>query len=337
MQKLSMNVAYVACGISLLSNQKYLEPPTPKHMHTYSVLSAQTANDSTTSRPSATDIPKSPPKWPLRPGVLVHVRGDTKQTLCTNRAQSPFNTSHNTSSWKNVSYASPLLSTTSRNTSACETAVGQTKINIGPDLPARNTKPAIPNAACNTSTTIINMKRIATKPMVRALLTDDGQPTNTTEMAQSDNGNIASTEATNNDINDNNNDDNNNNNNNSNNNNGVNDELLRFTTSNVIVRILGRLRWRRKQSSNAASNGANDNRDGGILSRSNRRAISLLRATGLFGSGKSTTSTTGLVTETKKLNNNGTTGNGSGKYLYNISYNQTKRPFYHTHIIGGVK
>lgn len=301
-------------------------------MHTYSVLSAQTANDSTTSRPSATDIPKSPPKWPLRPGVLVHVKGDTKQTLCTNRAQSPFNTSHNTSSLKNVSYASPLLSATSRNASACETAVSQTKINIGPDLPARNTKPVISNAASNTSTTIINMKRIATKPVARALLNDDEQATNTTETAKSDNGNMPATEATNNNNNDNNNDDNNNNNHNRNNNNEANDELLRFTTSNVIERILGRLRWRREQSTNGAANdGANDNGNGGILSRSNRRAMSLLRATGWFGSGKSTTSTTGLMTETKKLNNNGTAGNDSGKYLHNIynpwpCNNRTKLP-----------
>ena len=96
------------------------------------------------------EIPKSPPKWPLRPGVLVHVKCDTKQSLCANRAQSPFNASSmNTSSLNNVSYASPLLTgggggggaTSTRNTSL---ASGNQDNNTStpitlPELPARNT------------------------------------------------------------------------------------------------------------------------------------------------------------------------------------------------------
>lgn len=35
---------------------------------------------------AAPEIPKSPPKWPLRPGVLVHVKGDTKQNICAARS-----------------------------------------------------------------------------------------------------------------------------------------------------------------------------------------------------------------------------------------------------------
>lgn len=36
-----------------------------------------------------TEAPKSPPKWPLRPGVLVHVKEDTKEQLHAVRIQSP--------------------------------------------------------------------------------------------------------------------------------------------------------------------------------------------------------------------------------------------------------
>lgn len=252
----------------------------------------------------------------------MHVKCDTKQTLCANRAQSPFNASHNASSLNNISYASPLLNSTARNTSACESAAGQTKINIGPDLPARN-----------ASTALLNMKRLATKPVARALLSDDEQVANASESEKIDGATIGATDTANNNNNSNNNNNNNNDNkhnssninsntrsNNNNNNNEANDELLRFTTSNLIERILGRLRWRREQpctgtNNTNTSNGGNGNgSSGGILSRSNRRAISLLRATGWFGSGKSTTSTTGLMTETKKSNNIGATGNDAGKY-----------------------
>lgn len=32
-----------------------------------------------------TQVPKSPPRWPLRPGVMVHVSSDTKENLAVNR------------------------------------------------------------------------------------------------------------------------------------------------------------------------------------------------------------------------------------------------------------
>lgn len=37
------------------------------------------------------ETPKSPPKWPLRPGVMVHVKTDTKENLHAARTQSPVN------------------------------------------------------------------------------------------------------------------------------------------------------------------------------------------------------------------------------------------------------
>lgn len=37
------------------------------------------------------ETPRSPPKWPLRPGVMVHVKTDTKENLHAARTQSPVN------------------------------------------------------------------------------------------------------------------------------------------------------------------------------------------------------------------------------------------------------
>lgn len=59
---------------------------------TISDLNAGTITTTTTTieNPTKTaalspEVPKSPPRWPLRPGVMVHVRNDTKQNLAANR------------------------------------------------------------------------------------------------------------------------------------------------------------------------------------------------------------------------------------------------------------
>lgn len=317
-----------------------------------SVLSAQTAADQSATRPNAVpEIPKSPPKWPLRPGVLVHVKCDTKQSLCANRAQSPFNASSlNTSSINNVSYASPLLTagtgaTTSTNNTNNNNNTS-TPITL-PELPARN----MAKSNKGTETIVANGKNEAkkTKSVARALLIDEdgitakvesddnskedeshidmnesvanetavsttttttgllenggklSQPPSTTPASTTPGAPSSSNGEPNN------------------------DELLRFTSSNLIERILGRLRWRREQSPNQnahnngnavgnGSGGGTNNNDDGILAKSNKRALSLLRATGWFGSGKSTNSTTGLMSDTNKSHLNGITCSDSGKY-----------------------
>lgn len=340
-------------------------------------MSAQTPADQSTARPNAVpEIPKSPPKWPLRPGVLVHVKCDTKQSLCANRAQSPFNASSmNTSSLNNVSYASPLLAgaaTSTRNTSMASGNGGGITNNTNnntstpitlPELPARNAaKTSGSNNNCKdaeavtdavTTTTTATPKAKKAKSVARALLIDeDGitakvesddnskedeshidmdettaindTTTTTTAGLLRENGAttpapataMAASQPSNGEPN--------------------NDELLRFTSSNLIERILGRLRWRREQSpnqNNAHTNNGNgvsgggggngnavNNNEDGILAKSNKRALSLLRATGWFGSGKSTNSTTGLMSDSNKSHLNGITCSDSGKYT----------PFFHT-------
>lgn len=290
-----------------------------------SVLSAQTTTESPASRSIAPEIPKSPPKWPLRPGVLVHVKCDTKQNLCANRAQSPLNASMNTSNLNNVSYASPLLTGNSRNTSMASGKVANTSTSTPitlPELPARNTK-------LTNSNGIESINKKSLKSVARTLLIDEDGVTAKVESDDSskeDGGNIDSL-------------DNQIKINNTTNiitdtttgllhnttaplNEPNNDELLRFTTSNLIERILGRLRWRREQSPDHTNNpnGGNNNEDG-ILAKSNKRAVSLLRATGWFGSGKSTNSTTGLMSDTTKNHLNGITCSDSGNYFKRLYHN----------------
>lgn len=77
----------VCSGVIFPMQQK----PMPKFASSSDVVTP------TTGSTTIPEIPKSPPKWPLRPGVMVHVKVDTKQNLCAARAQSPISTKLNRS------------------------------------------------------------------------------------------------------------------------------------------------------------------------------------------------------------------------------------------------
>lgn len=226
-------------------------------------------------RPPPPDIPKSPPKWPLRPGVMVHVKSDTK--LSASRTQSPASVAQNGNSslsQHNVSYASPILSQSLRSTTQPITS----DVNVGgrkdiaidlstkspPTLPARNLLDKFP---------------------VKAALSENDVLTR--ECADGTEDHNGSTAANNN------------------------DELINFTSSSLIERILGRLRWRRERTKRNVD-GETD--DGNIMTKSNKRAVNLIRgATGWFGSGKSTNSSTGLFDKRHQFS--GITCSDGGKYI----------------------
>ncbi|XP_054086401.1 uncharacterized protein LOC105214792 isoform X2 [Zeugodacus cucurbitae] len=63
---------------------KITSKPTPTPLHTPTIVTTPTRTPSLRVRHAA-QAPKSPPRWPLRPGVMVHVSSDTKQNLATNR------------------------------------------------------------------------------------------------------------------------------------------------------------------------------------------------------------------------------------------------------------
>lgn len=240
----------------------------------YSVLSVPT---SPPPRPPPPDIPKSPPKWPLRPGVMVHVKCDTK--LSASRTQSPASVAPNansSSNQHNVSYASPILSQSLRSnqpiiSEANSADVREIAIDVSPPPP-----PTLParNLLDKFSTKFARSENV--------LLTRE-----CADGIEDHNGSTAV--AANN-----------------------NDELINFTSSSLIERILGRLRWRRERTKR---NVGSDIDDGTIMTKSNKRAVNLIRgATGWFGSGKSTNSSTGLFDKRHQFN--GITCSDGGKYIH---------------------
>lgn len=299
--------------------------------HLYSVLSIQ---HSPPPRPPPPEIPKSPPKWPLRPGVMVHVKVDTKQNLCASRTQNPSSMPYtpNTSSaitagtgqnpneqqlnMSNVSYASPLLNKTPPTTgdafvqmdakdNVCTVSAtnGSSEISMQPPppppaLPARN----ILGKLATSSASAPSKTSCSSELLTRENPTDENS--NNTTMEQTTLVPNAP---------------------------GNNDELITFTSSSLIEKILSRLRWRRertKHSSTGTGASNNDNCGSGnnagdgtsILSKRNRRTVSLLRGTGWFGSGKSTNSSTGLFDKDHHLN--GITCDDGGKvhFFFFISF-----------------
>lgn len=343
-----------------------------------SVLSSPETGVMSTTRPPPPEIPKSPPKWPLRPGVLVHVKCDTKQNLCANRIQSP-NASSSTAAnlnLTNVSYASPLINMSSRNTSVNGSVISAANTTSKvPELPARNATPpiiiavapksaavkatmsveiatvrpttcgssinasgidsptktatvkrlqsaSIPNA-CNTQNDTIAINSGVGTPAINENTIDSGQNIGVGDIDSNDVETrlMMGAPSTINNANN-------------------NDELMNFTTSSLIERILGRLRWRREHNKHSNQNNSNSKKSMGIatvphnqqqsatqtnvtnggdnaesiFSRSNKRAVNLLRATGWFGSGKSTNSSTGLMCD-KRHHLSGITCSDGGKYM----------------------
>lgn len=89
------HIVFHTFSFSILSNQ--VSHSTPQSQPSNTLLPQPAALNTTATDESKStslinqeiDIPKSPPKWPLRPGVLVHVKDDTKEQLHAVRIQSP--------------------------------------------------------------------------------------------------------------------------------------------------------------------------------------------------------------------------------------------------------
>lgn len=355
---------------SVLSTQSTNIPADGARPTTAAIASAASCAKASTAepppRPPPPDIPKSPPKWPLRPGVLVHVKVDTKHNLCASRTQSP-----NTSLLSAANTSSLLNNDNNTQNASLTAAAAAVLMTADAALDATETKPSTMVMA--KTTTILG----------QATSQDSGTPTtNYIRSGNNDKGNSnggihnlsiqkqpsdmpqcqrigANTEHhqlvspnenksicdksllnANLDINDNNNDNDisrvglievcANHNGHSNNNN--NDELVSFTTSNLIERILGRLRWRRERAKppdSVSGNGAmrdpnihrtknTQNNEESLFAKNNKRAVNLLRSTGWFGSGKSTNSTTELMFD-KRNHISGITCSDGGKCSHKIT------------------
>lgn len=270
---------------------------------------------------------------------MVHVKVDTKQNLCASRTQSPSSIQYSTNPSAmattiqspnrshNVSYASPILNktpTTGVQIDSKDNNVGIVSSTNGPSvqppsqLPPPPPPPALPArnllskfatstfASENTNTT----SSTSNSGVVSELLTNrengtDENSNNSTTTFVSTNTNLTTIIP--------------------NTSNSNNDELITFTSSSLIEKILSRLRWRRERTKHddveiCSNNNNNNNNNAGddslsIFSKSNRRgAVSLLRGTGWFGSGKSTNSSTGLFAKDHQLN--GITCDDGGKVFF---------------------
>lgn len=206
---------------------------------------------------------------------MVHVKCDTK--LSASRTQSPASIPTNGNSslnQSNVSYASPIISQSIRSTNQrinAELNVGGNR-DIAIDLSPKS-PPTLP------------ARNLLDKFPTKAVLS--GNVVLTEECADTAEDHNGSTVANNN------------------------DELISFTSSSLIERILGRLRWRRERTKRNVDGETDDDN---IMTKSNKRAVNLIRgATGWFGSGKSTNSSTGLFDKRHQFS--GITCSDGGKYI----------------------
>lgn len=273
-------------------------------------------NSSAISAMGAGEIPKSPPKWPLRPGVLAYVKGDTKQNICAARnGGAGIAMNHSTGSSGIVAApTSPANAVTESplNKSTASSASGAGH-NANPAAGGRN-KPPPPlrqtqlingqssgtgeEGGRNNITVSAHGDRVLRKALKTIVLSDD------VAIQVEDDGDDDDED-----------DENNGRCHNRRDEEDVEtnvDELINFTNSNFINRILKRLHWRRqgrrnggigfdnrRSSSNSAAGG-----DGGakMKTKKSRRRLLLLRKlpmNGLFGSWKSTNSHTELFDSTR--------------------------------------
>lgn len=140
------------------------------------------------------EAPKSPPKWPLRPGVMVHVKTDTKENLHAARTQSPVS---KVVSQPNINSKQVIKNKNTENLNEVteETTVNNSTISA-PELPPKNP--------------------------FRVPRSDSDSLNNTTKSLTSDKT--------------------------TNNNSSINDELVKFSNSKLLERILIKLKLRRAGS-----------------------------------------------------------------------------------------
>ena len=215
---------------------------------------------------------------------MVHVKTDTKQNLCASRTQSPA--------------ATAATATQATTPELNETASNEQNVSYAsPILSDSSTKQLINSSVDKTKSSTIppplipyrnqNLDNNATSQPISLSCSENN------ELLNDVNPTVNSENVTSSQV--------------------ANDELINFTNSNFIERILSRLRWRRERTK-ASSNNNNTDNDTNGQSKSNKRAVNLLRATGWFGSGKSTNSSTGLFDRRHHLE--GIQCTDGGKYIF---------------------
>lgn len=263
---------------------------------------------------AGTEIPKSPPKWPLRPGVLAYVKGDTKQNICaarnggattTTASASAMNHSMGSSTGPGTGTAvvseSPLNKSTvsyaatgnnNSNGSANTATRDQQQLQqlSQQSLQTRQGQGQANDSIRSEGAVSAPGDRVLRKALKTIVLSedvaiqveeddedddeDDGHGQRQQYTQQTNDGDETNV-----------------------------DELINFTNSNFINRILKRLRWKRNRGGfdNRRSSPTN-NSSGPKKTKKGRRRLLLLRRmpiNSLFGSWKSTNSHTELFDSTR--------------------------------------
>lgn len=221
------------------------------------------------ARPPPPEIPKSPPKWPLRPGVMVHVKVDTKQNLCASRTQSPELYATRTNN-----QIQPEISTIIKpKTGITIPKTVSVKPSTEADLSCSfldNSKTQLVSTEKNLDDSIVvqqevtSQNEVISEETVEVTATVDAEPSCLQPAS------------------------------------APTDELINFTSSSFMGKILRGLRWKRK---NAKDSVFKESRN--VSFRGGKRTTNFLRRSARwFGSGKSTKSTnscTGLFDQTHHI------------------------------------
>lgn len=273
-------------------------PPRGASCSSAAAASPLTAAEISSGMVGSTEIPKSPPKWPLRPGVLAYVKGDTKQNICAARngggggtATSTMNQSvgsNGTDTAAAVVTDSPLNKST---VSYMSTAAGNRQ-----QRPSHGSIRS--GGGINNETMTAPGDRVLRKALKTIVLSedvaiqveddddDDDEEDERGAEQQQQQGQTQQEEGDETNV----------------------DELINFTNSNFINRILKRLRWKRSRGGGGIAGGFDNRRRspmttaGPKKAKKSRRRLLLLRKmplNGLFGSWKSTNSHTELFDSTR--------------------------------------
>ncbi|XP_070064173.1 uncharacterized protein nrm isoform X6 [Drosophila virilis] len=172
-----------------------LLPPQQQQQHQQKLATAENNNELATPLPTTRNsslhatVPKSPPRWPLRPGVMLHVSSDTKENLAVNRMTLKPNPNPNTNPSANASQLSAQLSavlndsqTNSNSTMLTEVAV--TVIEQAADTAASTATAASPAAiatAAAAAAAAANRRLMKTNPTDIALPSTDATDAATAE------------------------------------------------------------------------------------------------------------------------------------------------------------
>lgn len=258
---------------------------------------------------TGTEIPKSPPKWPLRPGVLAYVKGDTKQNICAARNGGATTTTasasamnHSMGSSTGTGTGTAVVSESPLNKSTVSyAATGNNNSNGSANTATRDQQqlqqlsqqslqtrqgPGQANDSIRSEGAVSAPgDRVLRKALKTIVLSEDVAIQVEEDDDDDDDERQQYTQQTNDGDETN-----------------V-DELINFTNSNFINRILKRLRWKRNRGGfdNRRSSPTN-NSSGPKKTKKGRRRLLLLRRmpiNSLFGSWKSTNSHTELFDSTR--------------------------------------